>query len=70
MKTHVVIGAALLLTLGSAVAGSLLYGQSRQTPAVQPMHADVTADQVTPAMIADWKESSTSFGYIAPKVPI
>lgn len=69
MKTHIVLGTALLLTLGSAVAGSLLYGRS-EARVVPPAHADVSADQVTPAMIADWKESSTSYGYIAPKVPI
>jgi hypothetical protein len=70
MKTHIALGATLLLTLGSAVAGSLLYGQARSAVAVSPTHSTVAADEVTPAMIANWKDHSSSFDYIAPKVPI
>jgi hypothetical protein len=31
MKTHIALGAGLLLTLGTAVAGSIFYGQSGQS---------------------------------------
>lgn len=67
MKRRIALAAGLLLTLGSAVAGSLLYGQQGASElAVVPE----STEQVTPAMIATWKETSASGGYIAPRVPI
>lgn len=70
MKSRIVVGAALLLTLGSAVAGSFLYGQVRvaaepQLPAVAP--AEQT---VTPELIAMWKATAASSDYTAPRMPI
>jgi len=71
MKTRIaVVGAGLLLTLGSAVAGSLMYGQGRAEVTVAPAIESMTQEQVTPEMIASWKFSSKSSDYIAPRRPI
>ena len=70
MKTRIaVVGAGLLLTLGSAVAGSLMYGQGR-AEVVVPAIKSMDQEQVTPEMIASWKFSSKSSDYIAPRRPI
>ncbi|MFL6578632.1 MAG: hypothetical protein ACJ8MR_18550 [Povalibacter sp.] len=69
MKTRIAVGATLLLTLGSAVAGSMLYGQGQErAKAVAPV-TSAPSERVTPAMIDQWKQSSRS-DYIAPRVPI
>ena len=74
MKTPIVVGAALLLTLGSAVASSFIYGQGRSAsaPSEKPAAAVSPAAQqeVTPEMIAMWKATATSLDYSAPKLPI
>lgn len=75
MKTRIAItGTGLLLTLGSAVAGTLIYGQDRNAFA-QPYESVAVAtpaadQQVTPEMIAMWKATAVSSDYIAPRVPI
>ena len=73
MQTRILIGTALLLTLGSAVAGSFLYGQGRtaaepQVPvaAVAPAHTQ----SVTPEMIEMWKATAVASDYSAPRMPI
>lgn len=68
MKTRIAVGATLLLTIGSAVAGSILYGQSRSV-AVEPS-AQTPATEVTPEVIAMWKVKASSSGYVAPRIPI
>ena len=70
MKTHLTLGAALLLTLGSAVAGTLMY-----SPATSGSNALVEAtapqvEQVSAETIAMWKATAASTDYVAPKVPI
>ena len=70
MKTRIVVGATLLLTLGSAVAGSMLYGQEQASVKVEESEASATSERVTPAMIAEWKAKSTTGDYVAPRVPI
>lgn len=72
MKTRIAVGATLLLTLGSAVAGSLIYGQGRSAAAThEPVAAAAAAqEQVTPEMIAMWKATAASSDYVAPRVPI
>jgi hypothetical protein len=70
MRTEIAVGAALLLTLGSAVAGSFLYSQERAKVASPAVSATVEPEQVTPAMIAAWKQDSSTADYIAPRVPI
>lgn len=69
MKTRIALGAGLLLMIGSAVAGTLMYGQGRvesSVSAVTPM----AQQEVTPQMIAMWKSTATSSDYITPRVPI
>ena len=69
MKKRIALAfAGLLLTLGTAVAGTLIYGhgQKESLDSYQP----ATARQVTPEMIAMWKATAASSDYIAPKVPI
>ena len=71
MQTRIALGAGLLLTLGTAVAGSLIYGQdpsSQTLDSYQPMSQ--VEPEVTPEMIAMWKATAASSDYIAPKVPI
>ena len=74
MKTPIVVGAALLLTLGSAVASSFIYGQGRgaATRSEESVAAITPAAQqeVTPEMIAMWKATASSPHYAAPKLPI
>lgn len=73
MKTRIAIGTGLLLTIGSAVAGSLIYGQDRSTAVESYELVAVTApaeQQVTPEMIAMWKMTASSSGYSAPRIPI
>lgn len=72
MKTRIaLLGTGLLLTIGTAVAGSLLYGQgqSAATSSYEPVAAPV-AQQVTPEMIAMWKVTAASSDYVAPRIPI
>lgn len=73
MKTYIALGTALLLTLGTAVAGTLLYGDDQPvqtTDSYQPASTAVAQPQVTPELIAMWKATAASTDYIAPKVPI
>jgi hypothetical protein len=70
MKTRIAVGAGLLLTLSTAVAGTLMYGRGTvaQTEAVAVPSVITAETPVTPAMLAMW--SAEDDHYIAPKVPI
>lgn len=72
MKTRIAFGAGLLLTLGTAVAGTFIYGKGQSQNSIEPYQPAVTVDSqdVTPEMIAMWKATAVSTDYIAPKVPI
>jgi hypothetical protein len=70
MKTRIALGASLLLMIGSAVAGTLMFGQSRVEPASVSTVAPVAQQEVTPQMIAMWKATATPSDYIAPRAPI
>jgi hypothetical protein len=68
MKTRIAVGTGLLLTLGTAMAGTLIYGQGQGNSAiVQP---ETVATTVTPEMIAMWRGADSADDYIAPKVPL
>jgi hypothetical protein len=74
MKQRIALGAAMLLTLGTAVAGTFLYGHE-QTAAetaqiTLPSDHEPAAQRVTPEMIAMWKASAASTDYEALKAPI
>jgi hypothetical protein len=72
MKKRIALGAAMLLTLGTAVAGTFLYGQA----ATEPMEPQITlpsdsqSQSVTPEMIAMWKATAASTDYEGLKAPI
>jgi hypothetical protein len=69
MKTRIALGAGLLLTIGSAVAGTLMYGQVRIEPSA-PIVTQVAQQEVTPQAIAMWKTTAAPSNYVTPRVPI
>lgn len=74
MKTRIAFGATLLLTLGTAVAGTFFYGHepvvAETTRITLPSDNDPVSQEVTPEMIAMWKATAASTDYEAPKAPI
>ena len=75
MTKRIALGAALLLTLGTAVAsGTFFYGHEPVAEtAVQitlPSDHEPVSHEVTPEMIAMWKATAASTDYEAPKAPI
>jgi hypothetical protein len=71
-KRRIALGAALLLTLGTAVAGTFLYGHE-QTAMVEPqitLPSDSSVSTVTPEQIAMWKATAASTDYEGLKAPI
>jgi hypothetical protein len=71
MKKHILLGTALLLTLGTAVAGTFMYGQSSSATLESYAPATSVAQElVSPATIEEWKATASSSDYIAPKAPI
>ena len=72
MKTRIAVGAGLLLTLSTAVAGTLMYGNTVAQSAVIAAPTTITAETpVTPEVIAMWSaQTDRDDDYIAPKVPI
>jgi hypothetical protein len=73
MKRHILVGTALLLTLGTAVAGSLVYGVGHGTGGAPESYApasSVALEQPSAATIEMWKATASSSDYIAPKAPI
>jgi hypothetical protein len=77
MKKRIALGAAMLLTLGTAVAGTFLYGhesaareQTVEQQITLPSDSQSSAQTVTPEMIAMWKATAASTDYEAPKAPI
>jgi len=72
MKTRIAVGCGLLLTLGTAVAGTWIYGQGRAETVAKDevVVASLHTQEVTPQMIAMWKATATSTDYIAPRVPL
>ena len=70
MKTRIVVGAGLLLTLSTAVAGTLMLGNA-QTEAVAVPSRITAETPMTPEMLAMWSsQTDRDDDYIAPKVPI
>jgi hypothetical protein len=69
MKKRIALGVGMLLTLGTAVAGTLIYGNVEST-ASKSGAAGYTTTEVTPELIAMWKATASSADYVAPKAPI
>ena len=77
MKKRIALGAAMLLTLGTAVAGTFLYGHEQasmrrvaEQQITLPSDNQSSEQVVTPEMIAMWKATAASTDYEAPKAPI
>jgi hypothetical protein len=72
MKTRIVVGAGLLLTLSTAVAGTLMFGSTGAQDEVVAVPSTITAETpVTPEVLAMWSaQNDRDSDYIAPKVPI
>ena len=71
MKKHILLGTSLLLTLGTAVAGTLMYGQgSSTTPESYAPASSIAQDLPSQATIEMWKATASSSDYLAPKAPI
>jgi hypothetical protein len=72
MKTRIVVGAGLLLTLSTAVAGTLMFGSTVAQNGVVAVPTTITAETpVTPEVFAMWSaQNDRDSDYIAPKVPI
>ena len=72
MKTRIAVGAGLLLTLSTAVAGTLMYGSTVAQIEAVSVPTTITAETpVTPEVLAMWSvQSDRDDDYIAPKVPI
>lgn len=76
MKTRIAVGAGLLLTIGSAVAGTLMYGQGR----AEPIYLSMVVPAVVPGVqqqsqslrpeVAMPQATASSGDYIAPRAPI
>lgn len=74
-KRRIAVGAALLLTLGTAVASTFLYGHEHSAPVEQQitLPSDTMssgAASVTPEQIAMWKATAASTDYEGLKAPI
>ncbi|MFC4311321.1 hypothetical protein ACFPN2_19640 [Steroidobacter flavus] len=78
MKKRIALGAAMLLTLGTAVASTFLYGHEsaarerlvEEQQITLPSDNQSSSQTVTPEMIAMWKATAASTDYEAPKAPI
>jgi hypothetical protein len=73
VNIRILIGTGLLLTVGTAVAGTLLYGQGTPAAAdeVSPALTLSASSVASPEMIASWAATDGfDDDYIAPKVPI
>jgi hypothetical protein len=70
MKTRIAVGTCLLLTLGTAMAGTLIYGQGHSAGVQRDVAAISSTTEVTPEMIAMWRATAKADDYIAPKVPL
>ncbi len=72
MKKHILVGTSLLLTLGTAVAGGLMYGGQGSSSSLDSYAPSSTLaqDQPSAQTIEAWKATASSADYIAPKAPI
>jgi hypothetical protein len=72
MKTRITVGAALLLSLGSALAGGMIYQQEMSPSAevFEPAAAAAEARELTPELIAKWKATAATVDYSPPMLPI
>ena len=71
IKKRIALGTALLLTLGTAVAGTLMYGHEASDATPGAVEANIAADAIpTPAMIEAWKTTASAEDSMSVKLPI
>lgn len=73
MKIRITIGAAMLLSLGSALAGGMIYTKERSSASSEaqlPMRATAEDLELTPELIAKWKATAATIEYSPPMLPI
>ena len=72
MKTRIMVGAAMLLTLGSALAGGMIYSKDKSASmdAAGSAAMSLEARELTPELIAKWKATSATADYEPPMLPI
>jgi hypothetical protein len=72
MKTKITVGAALLLSLGSALAGGMIYQKDKSpgTAEFEPAAMSVEGGELTPELIAKWKATAATVDYSPPMLPI
>ena len=72
MKIKITVGAAMLLSLGSALAGGIMFPKegSSVSSEIVPAAASVAAREVTPEMLAKWKATAATADYSPPMLPI
>jgi hypothetical protein len=74
MNTRIALGIGLSLTLGTAVAGTLIYGKDHAGQAGALYQATGEAMNSgagpTPETIAMWKATAVSIEHYTPKAPI
>jgi hypothetical protein len=71
MKKRIALGAAMLLTLGTAVASTLMYG-NESTDATPQAIDGAALVEVAPSRetIETWKATAASADYVSAKRPI
>ena len=71
MKMKLTVGAAMLLTLGSALAGGLILQKDthRASSSFTPSIPEGT-NEVTPEMIAKWTVTAATADHSPPMLPI
>ena len=67
MKKRIALGTAMLLTLGTAVAGTLMYGHDETQAVEAAALAEALPSQAT---IETWKATAASADYVSAKRPI
>jgi hypothetical protein len=70
MTKRIAVGVSLLLTIGSAVGGTFIYGQADAERITAGGMVNAQAAAPTPYTIAMWKATAASADYISPKVPL
>lgn len=73
MKIRITIGAAMLLSLGSALAGGLIYTKERSSTSNEvklPMSISAEEIELTPELIAKWKATAATAEYSPAMLPI
>ena len=72
MKTRITIGTAMLLTLGSALAGGMIYQKEKAATSSDTQRTETSTEvrELTPELIAKWKASAASMDSSPAMLPI